>query len=149
MIRTATKNDFAAICALLNELRPHDATIFEEGRYDDWCNLLSQTHVHTFVYELSTQLVSCATLVVASSLPYSAQHFGGIEHVVTLHKFQRLGYGQATLQYALEAAWQLNCYKVTLLSGNTLKPAHAMYQKLGFDGNAERGFIIKRPINSI
>ncbi len=47
------------------------------------------------------------------------------------------------LSAALDWAWQMNCYKVMLLSGQRLNAANAVYQSLGFDGDREREFVAK------
>lgn len=41
----------------------------------------------------------------------------------------------------------MDCHKVVLLSGAQRIDAHRLYEKVGFNGCAERGFVIKAPIS--
>ena len=45
---------------------------------------------------------------------------------------------------ALTLAWELDCYKVMLLSGEGREGAHRLYEKLGFKAGIEKGFVIKQ-----
>ena len=71
--------------------------------------------------------------------------FGLIEHVVTAQDFRGRGLADQAMRYLLDAAWRRGCYKVMLLSGAQRADAHRLYARLGFDGDAERGYVIKPP----
>ena len=82
-------------------------------------------------------------LAVIPNLANGARPFGVIEHVVTLPEFRRLDLGRVVLQFALDLAWDKDCYKVILLSGAQRTEAHELYESVGFRGDVERGFVAK------
>ena len=49
------------------------------------------------------------------------------------------------MPHALELAWGHGCCKVMLSSGAQRDAAHRLYESVGFDGDRERGFVIKAP----
>ncbi|MFT4103440.1 MAG: GNAT family N-acetyltransferase, partial [Burkholderiaceae bacterium] len=53
------------------------------------------------------------------------------------------------MRWLIDEAWRAGCYKAMLLSGAQRDGAHHLYQKLGFDGDVERGFALKRPDDRI
>lgn len=64
--------------------------------------------------------------------------------MITAARFRRRGLSQRVLEQALAIAWELDCYKVMLLSGEGREGAHRLYEKLGFKAGIERGFVIKQ-----
>ena len=71
-------------------------------------------------------------------------------HLGALHRLDHdgRGIGRALIAHALEFAWQQGCYKVMLLSGAQRAEAHRVYLALGFDGDVERGFVVKPSLDS-
>ena len=84
-------------------------------------------------------------LAMVPGLVHQGQPFGIIEHVVTAQAYRGQGIALAMLEYALQLAWRKGCYKVMLLSGQQRTGAHQLYLSAGFDGDRERGFVIRRP----
>lgn len=85
-------------------------------------------------------------LALISNIASEGCPIGFIEHVVTARSLRRKGLGEACLRYAVEAAWELGCCKVVVvLSGMQRSEAHGVSEKVGFSGDTERGFVIKRP----
>jgi GNAT superfamily N-acetyltransferase len=82
-------------------------------------------------------------LATVPSLANGARPFGLIEHVVTLSAHRKRGYARLVLEHAIQLAWSKGCCKVMLLSGALRADAHRLYQSVGFDGDVERGFVIK------
>jgi len=80
------------------------------------------------------------------SIANGARPFAIIEHVITADKFCRQGLNRQVLEFAISLAWQQNCCKVMLLSGENLTSAHALYESAGFKSGIEKGFVIKPPI---
>ncbi|WP_254924654.1 GNAT family N-acetyltransferase [Aeromonas sp. A35_P] len=76
--------------------------------------------------------------------PQLKEKVGIIEHVVTASAFRRRGISRQLLTHALELAWQQDCYKVMLLSGEGRDDAHRLYEKLGFKAGIEKGFVLKQ-----
>ncbi len=84
-------------------------------------------------------------LALIANIASEGQPIGFIEHAVTAPAFRRKGLGEACLRFAVASAWNLGCCKVVLLSGVQRPEAHGVYERVGFNGDVERGFVIKRP----
>jgi GNAT superfamily N-acetyltransferase len=145
MIRLANKDDLAGILKLYNELRPNDPTLPHALAVERWQQMINDDRTHVVVADINGTLAATCALSINLSIAVGARPFGLIEHVVTRRDFRRQGLSQQVLSYAIDLAWQLHCYKVMLLSGAKLNGAHKVYSAVGFDGDRERGFVIKAP----
>ncbi|POG25293.1 GNAT family N-acetyltransferase [Aeromonas bestiarum] len=105
--------------------------------------LLAQSHVRLIVAEVEGQLAATCQLGVIPTLTNGGRPFGIIEHVITAARFRRQGLSHRLLERTLALAWELDCYKVMLLSGEGREAAHRLYEGLGFKAGIERGFVIK------
>jgi len=141
LTRLAQAGDVNGILALYRELRPGDPELPEPkallGR------ILNNPDLALVVCECEDTLAATCMLATVPNLASGGRPFGVLEHVVTLNRFRRRGFGRAVLQFALEIAWSRNCYKVILLSGMQRSEAHATYESVGFRGDVERGFVAK------
>lgn len=142
VIRTCNEQDVAGLLALYRELRPHDPQLVEAEVV--LATLLAQSHVRLIVAEVDGQLAATCQLGVIPTLTNGGRPFGIIEHVITAARFRRQGLSQKVLEQALAIAWQQDCYKVMLLSGEGREAAHRLYEKLGFKAGIEKGFVIKQ-----
>jgi len=142
VIRACNEQDVAGLLALYRELRPHDPQLVEAEA--TLAALLAQSHVRLIVAEVGGQLAATCQLGVIPTLATGGRPFGIIEHVITAARFRRQGLSQKVLEQALAIAWQQNCYKVMLLSGEGRESAHRLYEKLGFKAGIEKGFVIKQ-----
>ncbi|MDP4984142.1 GNAT family N-acetyltransferase [Pseudoalteromonas tunicata] len=145
MIRLATLSDRVAVQALYQELRPHDPILSQEHAEKAWADLINDSSSFIVVAERDDQLAATCALTMNKSIANGARPFGIIEHVITAAKFRQQGLSQQVLTYAIELAWQQQCYKVMLLSGEQLIGAHRVYEKVGFKSGIEKGFVIKPP----
>ncbi|MHC6656681.1 GNAT family N-acetyltransferase [Aeromonas salmonicida] len=142
VIRACNEQDVAGLLALYRELRPHDLPLVEAEA--TLAALLAQSHVRLIVAEVEGQLAATCQLGVIPTLTNGGRPFGIIEHVITAARFRRQGLSQKVLEQALAIAWQQDCYKVMLLSGEGREAAHRLYEKLGFKAGIEKGFVIKQ-----
>ncbi|MEI4551230.1 GNAT family N-acetyltransferase [Pseudoalteromonas spongiae] len=145
MIRLANKDDLVGVLKLYNELRPSDPALPDSLAIERWQQIINDVRTHIIVADINGTLAATCELSINLSIAVGARPFGLIEHVVTSRYFRRQGLSQQVLCYAIDLAWQLNCYKVMLLSGAKLNGAHKVYSAVGFDGDRERGFVIKAP----
>ncbi len=145
IIRTATASDLTDLISLYRELRPNDPVTEPTRLHRQLVEIETYPHLAIVVAEHQGHLHATSMLAVIPSLAMGGRPFGVIEHVVTLASSRGRGYAQAVITHALALAWQRNCYKVMLLSGFNRPEAHKLYLKLGFDGDRERGFVIKAP----
>jgi GNAT superfamily N-acetyltransferase len=144
LIRSAKLADLSHLARLYAELRPEDPPLTGPAIEQLLSQLCENPSLRIFVAEIDDVLVSTCMVALVPNLAQGGKPFGVIEHVVTLNSCRRQGHSRRVLSVALDWAWQMNCYKVMLLSGQRLNAAHAVYQSLGFDGDRERGFVVKR-----
>ena len=119
-IRTTQNRDLRALLGLYAHLHATDAAIPDEPQLEQiWNQFLSDPKLHCFVAEFNSELIASCTLAVVPNLTHGARPYGLIENVVTHADYRRRGVGTRLLRYALQVAWQYDCYKVMLLTGRT------------------------------
>ena len=142
-IRLGIPSDLENLLDLYRELRPNDPILTAQDAKEAWDNLLNNPYVKIVVAEVDGALASTCQLSICPTLTNNARPFGVIEHVITGSKYRRRGLSQKVIEKTLALAWEFNCYKVMLLSGESRTEAHKLYEKIGFKSGIERGFIIK------
>lgn len=145
ILRLAHFSDLVGIQALYQELRPDDAVLTSEKAQQTLIQLLANPAIKLVVAEIAQCPVATCMLAIVPGLVHGAQPFGIIEHVVTAQAHRGKGIGRSMMQFTLQLAWQADCYKVVLLSGQQRAEAHQLYLRVGFNGDRERGFVIKKP----
>lgn len=143
MIRLATREDLAGLLALYRELRPHDPELSVAQADNALHELLTNPDIFLIVVEENQQLIASCMLGLIPTLTNGARPFAMIEHVITNSHCRGKGIGTRMLRFAIDLAWQKNCYKVMLLSGMQRVEAHRVYEKLGFRGDVEKGYALK------
>lgn len=146
MIRVATLNDLEGILDLYQELRPFDPVLEDHIARESWAEIINDTQTKIIVAEIAGELAASCALSINRSIANGARPFAIIEHVITARQFRRQGLSRQILEFAIALAWERNCYKVMLLSGEQLKDAHALYESVGFKSGIEKGFVIKPPV---
>ena len=144
VIRECKDEDLAGLLSLYAELRPNDPVLAPSVAREALRRLLAEPEVRLLVAEVEGQLAATCQLGVIPTLTNGGRPFAIIEHVVTASAFRRQGVSQQLLAQALTLAWELDCYKVMLLSGEGREGAHRLYEKLGFKAGIEKGFVIKQ-----
>ncbi len=143
IIRLATPADRAGLLALYRELRPNDPQIPTELADSTLQAMLENAQIALIVVEENQQLIASCMLGLIPTLTNGARPFAMIEHVITNSRCRGKGIGSRMLRFAIDIAWQKNCYKVMLLSGMQRAEAHRVYEKLGFRGDVEKGYALK------
>ena len=143
--RRAIASDMDAVLALYRELRPHDPPLAPDRALKLWNSVHDSPHSLIAVCEHEGQVGATCMLALVANLASAGRPIGFIEHVVTAAAARRQGLAEACLAFAVGEAWRFGCCKVVLLSGAQRPQAHRLYEKLGFDGDTERGFVVKRP----
>jgi GNAT superfamily N-acetyltransferase len=144
VIRECREQDLAGLLTLYAELRPNDPVLAPSVAREALRRLLAEPGVRLLVAEVEGQLAATCQLGVIPTLTNGGKPFAIIEHVITAAAFRRQGLSQQVIARALAIAWEMECYKVMLLSGEGREEAHRLYEKLGFKGGIEKGFVIKR-----
>lgn len=143
IIRLANPADRAGLLALYRELRPNDPQIPTELADSTLQAMLENAQIALIVVEENQQLIASCMLGLIPTLTNGARPFAMIEHVITNSRCRGKGIGSRMLRFAIDMAWQKNCYKVMLLSGMQRADAHRVYEKLGFRGDVEKGYALK------
>lgn len=144
--RLARLDDLDGLLLLYRELRPADPDFDGPPAAQALARVLQSDATRLVVAEHGGKLAATCMLAIIPSLPRLGQPIGLLEHVVTAAVWRGRGIGLAMLRHALALAWQAGCCKVMLLSGAQREAAHRLYVAAGFDGDRERGFVIKAPI---
>ncbi len=149
MIRIATIDDLEGVLNLYKELRPLDPDLELNFANEKWSQIINDTQTYIIVAEIDGELASTCSLSINYSIANGARPFSIIEHVITSDKFRRQGLSRKVLKFANSLAWENNCCKVMLLSGEQLKGAHTLYESVGFKSGIEKAFVIKPPHSAL
>jgi GNAT superfamily N-acetyltransferase len=144
--RRAFETDIDSVLALYRALRPNDPPLDRDSAVQLWASVRDNHQSRIVVCEHEGQVGATCMLALIANLASEGRPIGLIEHVITAPSFRRQGLAEACLRFAVDEAWRLGCCKVVLLSGAQRPDAHRVYEKVGFDGDTERGFVIKRPL---
>lgn len=144
-IRRARESDREAVLSLYRELRPNDPELPAGQTSELWASVNEAPRSQIIVAEHEGGICATCMLSLISNIASGGRPIGFIEHVITASAFRRQGLAEACLRFAIEMAWESGCCKVVLLSGSQRPEAHRVYEKIGFNGDVEKGFVIKRP----
>jgi GNAT superfamily N-acetyltransferase len=141
--RVASRADLPQLLSLYLHLDPADqfpTLDVAERCFDDLHNYRGSS---IFVGVVDADIVTSCTLIVVPNLTRAGQPYGLIENVVTHAHFRGRGFGKRVLQAAVAAAWQVDCYKVMLMTGSKKPSTLAFYSSAGFE-QTKTGFQIRR-----
>jgi len=147
LIRRATATDMDAVLELYKVLRPGDPPLDPGRAAQLWAAVHDGPQSVVVVCEHEGRVGATCMLALVANLASGGRPIGLIEHVITSPSLRRRGLAEACLRFAVDEAWRRDCCKVVLLSGVQRPEAHRVYERVGFDGDAERGFVIKRPVH--
>ncbi len=142
-IREAHRDDLDQLIRLYKQLNSEDK--YPQKVNEVFEQILQQDGLCVFVVEHLQKLISTCYLNVIPNLTRSARPYAIIENVVTDEQMRGNGYGKQLIEYAVQYAWDLDCYKVMLMTGSKKESTHAFYQSCGFDGDEKHAYIIRRP----
>ena len=86
-----------------------------------------------FVAELEGAVVGTLTLYLLPNLSHGGRQFALVENVVVDQELRGTGCGRILMRHAERLATESGCYKVTLTSNRKRAPAHAFYERIGYD----------------
>jgi GNAT superfamily N-acetyltransferase len=141
-VRCIQKDELPALLELYQYLHDHDDPRPDADQIQAvWDTIWNNPWLYYFVGEIDGVLVSSCTLSIIPNLTRGMRPYGLIENVVTHPDHRRQGFGGQVLQYALQIAWDQNCYKVMLLTGRKEESTMVFYEKAGFVRGVKTGFI--------
>ena len=144
VIERARQADLPGLLALYRFLNPNDPVLpVDDGLQRHWQAILDNKALHYVVARCAGKLVSTCSLTIVPNLTRSARPYGLIENVVTHPHHRKRGIGTQVLQYALNIAWQQDCYKVMLLTGSKSEATLRFYEQAGFARGEKTGFVAR------
>jgi len=145
--RLVQESDLAPMLDLFCDLHEEDAPATTKQIKSVWMEILTNKSIHHYLAETEGILVASCHLVVVPNLTRGGRPYGVIENVVTKKEFRRQGIGTRLLRHVLREAWELDCYKVMLMTGSKRKAVHQFYKKAGFKPGLKMAFVAK-PLES-
>jgi len=141
-IRLAGPEDFMQLGELMQQLNPGDPP-FDEKNLEVFDQITANPHFILLVAEKAGNLIASAYLNVIPNLSRGGRPYAVAENLVVDLKHRKQGVGRAMMEKLIEIAWEVDCYKLMLLTGRKNKGVHAFYQKLGFSGDAKQAYILR------
>ena len=139
-VRHAVEGDLEQLLELYQHLHRDEPLLAIDNRVRQlWSEMLADDKMHVLLTEEGGALVSSCTLTVITNLTRCARPYGLMENVVTHSDHRRRGYGKRVVEGALKIAWETECYKVMLLTGN--ESAVQFYEKCGFVQGIKTGLV--------
>ena len=132
-IRRAGKPDLPAILALYAELNSGRVASLDQA--EALLDRLSSAYPDygLYVAEVDGAIVGTFCLVILDNIAHWGTPSGLVESVVVSSGHRGGGLGQAMMREAFRLAQARGCYKLALSSNVDAKPAHAFYERLGFE----------------
>lgn len=121
------KTYLPAYLSLLSQLSNIGNSANYEEYFDNvyWCNRNRQ---RTYLL-IGDELIGCGTIVIIPRFSHSLSASARIEDVVVNDGFRGLGYGRKIIDYLVDYAKDLDCYKITL---SCEQKNEEFYKKCGF-----------------
>ena len=141
-IREAEIDDLRSILELYRDLHEIDDPLPEESELNHiWSEILASPLLKYFVLIYEGEVVSTCALSIILNLTRGARPYGLIENVVTEKRHQGKGFGTALIGHVLKTSWELDCYKVMLLTSRKDERVFKFYENSGFERGVKTGFI--------
>ncbi|MBD2213236.1 GNAT family N-acetyltransferase [Nostoc linckia FACHB-104] len=141
-IRLIIRDELPQLLSLYQHLNPVDAPLPADNILQSlWDEILNNPRLFYIVADISGKLVSTCNLTIIPNLTRGASPYGIIENVVTHTDYRKQGLGTQVIRYALNIAWQHNCYKVMLLTSSKREETLRFYEQVGFKRGLKTGFI--------
>ncbi len=141
--RRLTRADAAEIMRLYGHLVARERFPEASAAQPVLDNILTHPGTSLHGTAISDQLTAMCTIHILPNMTRAQRPYALIENVVSDPAHRGKGHARIAMNHAIGAAWAADCYKVMLLSGSA--DGHGFYPRLGFDGDAKRGFILRRP----
>lgn len=143
VIRPASRADLPDLLALYAHLDPNDLPL-SIGAAEQRLDALGRFEGSAILLgHLDGATVATCTLIIIPNLTRTGRPYGLIENVVTHAAHRGRGYGKQLLRAAVAAAWEVNCYKVMLMTGSRKPSTLAFYAAAGFE-QSKTGFQVRR-----
>ncbi|MEP1208222.1 MAG: GNAT family N-acetyltransferase [Rhizobiaceae bacterium] len=143
IVRTALAEDFEQAMRLYSELAGDSQIDLGPDGRQLWHDVLAHPGTSVYCVEQAGQIAAVTTLHVLPNTTYKGRPYALIENVVTLRRFHKQGAGRLLMEHVIDEAWQQDCYKIMLLTGQ-LAGARGFYERLGFSADEKYGMTLRR-----
>ncbi|ULQ60226.1 GNAT family N-acetyltransferase [Brucepastera parasyntrophica] len=141
--RAAGKKDLGGLISLYKQLNPEDNPPDGKTVRRIWKKILADRDSRIFLACDSDTAVGSCSVFIIPNLTRGGRPFAVIENVIVDSGYRNLGIGRRLMDSALLFAENSGCYKVLLLSSSGRSGSHRFYEKMGFDGNSKKGFVMR------
>lgn len=142
--RLIRADELSSLLDLYQHLNSDEPPLPDEAIVNQvWESFTTDPKIACVVGDADGRLVASCTLVIIPNLTRAARPYGLIENVVTHPAYRKQGIGSQLLRYALQLAWDQQCYKVMLLTGRKQEETLRFYEKVGFQRGLKTGFVAK------
>lgn len=93
---------------------------------------------------VADDLVAMVTLHILPNVTWQGRPYALVENVVTTDRHRQQGWGRAVMNAVLDLAWEANCYKVMLMTGQG-RSAKGFYTAIGFSSEDKFAMVMRRP----
>lgn len=143
--REVRPEELQSVLDLYRHLHDRDSALpTPEVLQNVWDEICLSPHIRCCGIFLQDKLVSCCIMTVIPNLTRSCRPYALIENVVTLSEQRNKGFGKQLLQYAIDFAWEKNCYKIMLMTGRLNEETFRFYESAGFDRHSKQAFVMRR-----
>lgn len=133
VIRSATRDDFAALSVLYEQLQVAGDPSLSPGESRRRFEALLERPGHTmFVAEIGGEVVGTYALIFIPGLTHGGRDSAIVEDVVVSPAHRGKGIGTWMMRDAMERSRRRECYKLVLSSHLQRDNAHRFYEGLGF-----------------
>ncbi|HZU76534.1 MAG TPA: GNAT family N-acetyltransferase [Dehalococcoidia bacterium] len=95
--------------------------------------IAADPNARLLVLEVERRVAGTLALYILPNLSHGGRPFALVENVVVDATLRGAGYGRLLMERAEALAAAAGCYKVALLSNSKRAPAHAFYERIGFN----------------
>lgn len=142
LIRPVEADDFEQLGKLMQQLNPNDPA-FDHRNFQVFQEILADPHFIVLVVEQDDRLIGSLYLNIIPNLTRGGRPYALVENVIVDQSHRRQGIGEALMEKAIKLAWEIDCYKLMLLTGRKGQEVHAFYNKLGFSADAKQAYILR------
>lgn len=141
--RLLTEEDIPSLLELYVQLDEVNRGLTLEESREHWKEIQGNKSIKYFGAVDDGKVVASCWSAFMPNLTHHGRSICFIENVITDAAYRRQGLGRRVIEMAVQDARVSGCYMVCLLSNARRTEAHKFYEKLGFSGDAKRGFIMK------
>lgn len=145
-VRLAIEGDLASLLELFAcaEVSAHAQPI--ERARAIWAETIASDSTDVFVAVEGERVAATCMLITVPNLLRGGRRLGVLENVVSHPDFRRGGYGRAVVEAALQAAWDKDCFHISMQSGRQDPSVHEFYKDRGFIPGLRTAYVAHNPV---